>query len=232
MSSPAWPALLRGSFSGTSTRFNLEPLLVDSFCCIWLSLEEACGPICCGRDSTRGVGLKTGGSWAQDLSCLCTDGDGRIHWWKRLSISAFQGEEQARCLCLSHGTVSPELGAGQGPSVGPQNNILVFSLDTEQPLNGREARVPPSAATPPAVPAPHRAAFVWGPECKIGVSGCRVHISNFLVFISCATQTTIFNPKCFLPFPSPSCFISEGASPLFCLVDFASISSVTVKIYL
>lgn len=113
-----------------------------------------------------------------------------------------------------------------------QHNILVFSLDTEQPLNGKEARVPPSAATLPAVPVPHRAAFVWGPECKIGVSGCRVHISNFLAFISCATQTTIFNPKCFLPFPSPSCFINEGASPLFCLVDFASISSVTVKIYL
>ena len=68
---------------------------------------------------------------------------------------------------------SPEQGAGQGPSVGPQNNILVFTLDTEQPLNGKEACVPPSAATPPAVPAPHRAAFVQDPECKIGVSGCR-----------------------------------------------------------
>lgn len=29
-------------------------------------------------------------------------------------------------------------------------------------------------------------------------------IANFLAFISCATQMTVFNPKCFLPFPCPS----------------------------
>lgn len=65
-------------------------------------------------------------------------------------------------------------------------------------------------------------------ECQV----VGAHILNFLAFISCATQTTIFNPKCFLPFPSPSCFINKGAFPLFSLVGFAAISSVTVKIYL
>ena len=46
-------------------------------------------------------------------------------------------------------------------------------------------------------------------ECQV----VGAHILNFLAFISCATQTTIFNPICFLPFPSPSSFINKGLSP-------------------
>lgn len=157
---PAWPALLRGSFTGASAvRPGAPP---GRFFVLHLAFSGgACGPTCCGRGSTGGVGLKIG-----DITASCVQmGMGGSTGGSALEFQCF--EEKYRP------GASPELGAGQGPSVGPQNNILVFTLDTEQPLNGKEACVPPSAATPPAVPAPHRAAFVLDPECKIGVSGCR-----------------------------------------------------------
>ena len=54
---PARPALLRASFTGASARSGLEPLLVDSLCCIWLSLE---GPV--GRPAVAGAVLGELGS--------------------------------------------------------------------------------------------------------------------------------------------------------------------------
>lgn len=188
---------LRGSFTGAA-RPGPGALPVDSFVLHLLSLR---GPV--GRPAAAGAVLGELGS-RQGTSQLPVS---RWGWGSTGGSALNFSVSRRRTGQVPHS----ELGAGQGPSVGPQNNILVFTLDTEQPLNGKEACVPPPAATvAPAVPAPHRAAFVFGIQSVIGVSGCRCAHFEFPGFLSAAsTQTTIFNPKCFFP-SLPSSFINKG----------------------
>lgn len=85
---PARPALLRGSFIGTSTRSSLEPLLVDSLCCIWLSLE---GPV--GQSAVAGAVLgELGSSLGTSQMPMSRWGWGESTGGSALEFQGFEGK--------------------------------------------------------------------------------------------------------------------------------------------
>lgn len=74
----------------------------------------------------------------------------------------------------SHRAISLECWGSRGPASAPQNNILVFTLDTEKPLSGKETSAP--SLRSPASRRPRRLTvqlLFGGLGCKIGVAGCR-----------------------------------------------------------
>lgn len=165
--------------------------------------------IYCDQDSTWGV-------WAADWGrhgCLSMS-----RWGQEGTL----GGSTPECECFEvkqgpgdpapHHRASPRsLGEEQGPASAPQHNISVFTLDIEKPLNGKETCALPRRHA--SGRRPHSAAFVRGRSVKLEWQVVGAYTANFLAFISCAAQMTIFNPKCFLPFPAPPFPQTRGLPP-------------------